>query len=512
MTKKSIIIAALAVASFADVNAGGILTNTNQNVSFLRNPAREGAIAIDGVYSNPAGVALMGEGKYVSINWQAAWQTRTINTTNPVFQLSKDFNGQPQKYEGTAEAPFVPSVQAAYNTGKWSFQFNFSVTGGGGKCEFGNGLGSFEGAVGQIAAGLSQFGVAAGLPNDIVTSGYDCNSYMQGKQFYFGFTMGAAYKVTDNFSVYGGLRVLYGSATYKAKIENIKVINAANPQGVDFGQYYDQIKPYITGAAQNYEAAIANYARAGQEVPENIINGYTSVRKLQAVESYREGVNLQSDQSGVGFAPILGADLKLDKFNFAVKYEFRTKMNMENKSTVKEAHAIDAVNQFRDGTSIREDQPSLLAFGVQYSPIEQVRINAGYHHFYDKAAKKTYYKMNEVGVSTRYDNKNDMLKSGTNEYLGGAEWDVTKKLTVSGGFQITRYGNTDEYINDISFVVNSWSYGLGAKYQVTDKVAVNAAYFKTCYDDYTTNMDASGVQNSFTRSNRVGAIGVDITF
>ena len=237
-----------------------------------------------------------------------------------------------------------------------------------------------------------------------------------------------------------------------------------------------------------------------------------SIRKLQAVESYREGVNLQSDQSGVGFAPILGADLKLDKFNFAVKYEFRTKMSMENKSTVKEAHAIDAVNVFRDGTSIREDQPSLLAFGVQYTPVKCVRINAGYHHFYDKAAKKTYYKMNEAGVSTRYDNKNDMLANGTNEYLGGAEWDITKKLTASAGFQITRYGNTDEYINDISFVVDSWSYGLGVKYQVTDKIAVNAAYFKTCYDDYTTAVDANGVQNSFTRSNRVGAIGVDIKF
>ena len=230
------------------------------------------------------------------------------------------------------------------------------------------------------------------------------------------------------------------------------------------------------------------------------------------MESYREGVNLQSDQSGVGFAPILGADLKLGKFNLAVKYEFRTKMNMENKSTVKEAHAIDAVNVFRDGTSIREDQPSLLAFGVQYTPVECVRINAGYHHFYDKAAKKTYYKMNEAGVSTRYDNKNDMLANGTNEYLGGAEWDITKKLTASAGFQITRYGNTDEYINDISFVVDSWSYGLGVKYKVTDKIAINAAYFKTCYDDYTTVVDANGVQNSFTRSNRVGAIGVDIKF
>ena len=490
MIKKIVFAAALGCAAFTNGFAGGILTNTNQNVAFLRNPARDGAIGIDGTYSNPAGVAFLDEGTHLSINWQAAWQTRTIETTNPVFTLSKDFNGQPQTYEGKASAPFIPSVQAAYNKDRWSFQFNFSVTGGGGKCEFANGLGSFEGAVGQIAAGLNQFGVAAGLPNAVICNGYDCSSYMQGKQYYFGFTMGAAYKVTDNFSVYGGIRVLYGSATYKAKIDNIKVITAATPEGMDFGQYYDQLKPYIDAAAQVSPAA----------------------RKLQAVESYREGVNLQSDQSGVGFAPILGADLKLGKLNLAVKYEFRTKMNMENKSTVKEAHAIDAVNVYRDGTSIREDQPSLLAFGVQYSPIKCVRINAGYHHFYDKAAKKTYYKMNEAGVSTRYDNKNDMLANGTNEYLGGAEWDITKKLTASAGFQITRYGNTDEYINDISFVVNSWSYGLGVKYQVTDKIAINAAYFKTCYDKYTTALDANGVQNTFTRSNRVGAIGVDIDF
>ena len=490
MIKKIVFAAALGCAAFTNGFAGGILTNTNQNVAFLRNPARDGAIGIDGTYSNPAGVAFLDEGTHLSINWQAAWQTRTIETTNPVFTMSKDFNGQPQTYEGKASAPFIPSVQAAYNKDRWSFQFNFSVTGGGGKCEFANGLGSFEGAVGQIAAGLKQFGGAAGLPNAVICNGYDCSSYMQGKQYYFGFTMGAAYKVTNNFSVYGGIRVLYGSATYKAKIDNIKVITAANPEGMDFGQYYDQLKPYIDAAAQVSPAA----------------------RKLQAVESYREGVNLQSDQSGVGFAPILGADLKLGKFNLAVKYEFRTKMNMENKSTVKEAHAIDAVNVYRDGTSIREDQPSLLAFGVQYSPIECVRINAGYHHFYDKAAKKTYYKMNEAGVSTRYDNKNDMLANGTNEYLGGAEWDITKKLTASAGFQITRYGNTDEYINDISFVVDSWSYGLGVKYQVTDKIAINAAYFKTCYDKYTTALDANGVQNTFTRSNRVGAIGVDIDF
>ena len=130
MTKKLLFCVALLSAVSGTALAGGILTNTNQNVAFLRNPARDGAIGIDGIYSNPAGVAFMDEGTHLSINWQAAWQTRTIETTNPVFTMSKDFNGQPQRYEGKASAPFLPSVQAAYNKGKWSLQFNFSVTGG----------------------------------------------------------------------------------------------------------------------------------------------------------------------------------------------------------------------------------------------------------------------------------------------------------------------------------------------------------------------------------------------
>jgi long-subunit fatty acid transport protein len=187
-------------------------------------------------------------------------------------------------------------------------------------------------------------------------------------------------------------------------------------------------------------------------------------------------------------------------------------MAMKNESTVDKVYAIDAVNTYLDDSEIREDQPSLLAFGVQYSPVDKVRINAGYHHFYDKNAKKTYY-VNSV----RYDNKNSQLKKGTDEYLGGVEVDVAKKWTASAGFQITRYGNTDEYINDISFVVNSWSFGLGAKYQVSDKVAVQAAFFQTNYDKYTTQAvmieDPKGMmQNTFGRTNRVIAIGANLDF
>ena len=58
---------ALMMAAAEAAMAGGLLTNTNQNVAFLRNPARDGAIGIDGVYSNPAGVVFLGEGFHLSI-------------------------------------------------------------------------------------------------------------------------------------------------------------------------------------------------------------------------------------------------------------------------------------------------------------------------------------------------------------------------------------------------------------------------------------------------------------
>lgn len=466
--------------------AGGILTNTNQSINFLRNPARDGAIGIDGVYSNPAGVAFLNQGFHLGVNWQSAWQTRTITTTNPIFAYGMSNNGATTKtFKGDAKAPVIPSVQAAYNTGKWSFQFNFAITGGGGKSEFKNGLGSFEGAVGQIAIGLSPFGA----------TGYDMSNYMQGRQYYFGFTIGTAYKVTDNLSVYGGVRALYGTASYKAKISDIRVNTDNGP--VAFGDFLD-------GIHQKYATLKGMYDLYGEQTPQPFLTAYkqmdAAMPTINSLEAYRDGINLQSDQTGFGLAPIIGVDYKTGNFNFAAKYEFRTKMSMKNKSTVSEPMSITAVNQFVDGTSIREDSPALLTVGGQWSVLPNVRLNAGYHHFYDKQSKK-------------YDNKQDLLSKGTDEYLGGVEWDPIEKLTVSGGFQITDYGITDSYMNDISFVVSSWSFGLGAKYQISDKVAVNVAYFKTNYDTYTTaKNETTGIQNTFNRTNKVFGAGVEVDF
>lgn len=517
--KKSILCALMLSVSSASF-AGGLLTNTNQSLWFLRNPARDGMIGIDGVYSNPAGVMFMNKGLHLSLNWQSAFQTREINTTFPYFALGAKNNGASTKFfKGEAKAPVIPSVQAAYNTDRWSFQFGFAVTGGGGKAEFANGLGSFESAVAGVAAtlkGSMDQIAAAGIPIKTI-GGYDMDSYLQGKQYYFGVTLGSAYKVNEHLSIYGGVRALIGSAGYKAKIDNIQVINN---EGAKQGllEYFGGVGQAIQGTAQQIQSGIdqtigvmmdrgmtQEQAMATPQVQQLVaqrqaVAGIASQLKGQEVllNQYANGVNLQSDQTGFGIAPIIGIDYKTGNFNFAAKYEFRTHMRLKNKSTVKEASLIEAVNKFKDGSLVEEDSPAYLTLGAMYEFLPGARLSAGYHHFYDRQ-------------SAKYGQAEKLLKGGTNEYLGGVEVDITDKLQASTGFQITKYGLTDAFMNDMSFVCNSWSFGLGLGYKVSDKVMVNAAYFQTNYDKYKTAA-ADGLSNEFYRTNKVFGLGVDFSF
>ncbi len=490
-----------------NASAGGFLTNTNQSVLFDKNPARDAAIGLDGVYSNPAGVVFMPEGFHIAFNWQYVHQTRTITSTNPDFAFGKKNNGATVKeFEGVADAPIVPSLQGAYNKGNWSFQVNLSVSGGGGALEFADGLGSFESVVGGITRQLQPLG----------GQGYDMDSYMKGRQYFFGIQVGTAYKITPNLSVYGGLRLLYGDATYKAKLNNLM----AKTEGgyVDFNDYLTSTAATVANGLEQVNAGIdqinagiAQYQAAGMAVPTELLAQQQQLMlqqgqleyargSLAQLQKYADGVNLLCNQDGIGIAPIIGIDYKYKNFNFAAKYEFKTQMRMKNESTLNEASEIPAVNRFRDGEKVNEDTPALLTVGAQWKPIDAVSINLGWHHFFDKAANW-------------YNNTQDLLDHDTNEYLAGVEWDITNKLNVSCGGQLTRYGINDKYMNDMSFTVNSYSVGLGFSYKLNELLTLSAAYFQTDYNDYhRNNYPTEGVSDTFTRTNRVLAVGCQLDF
>ena len=526
MKKLKLVSLAIAMASATPSFAGGLLTNTNQHVAFNRMMSREASIGIDGVYYNPAGVVFMGEGKHLAINWQLAYQTRSIENDYALFTNNVNNPTTPREFKGKAFAPVIPSFQYAYNKGRWSLQAGFALTGGGGKCTFDNGLGSFEkivaetaiaacqlaGAVDQVA---SQYGVPAVFSSDKYfgkEGKYSYNSYMHGRQYYYGLSIGAAYKINEHLSAYAGVRGVYASTNYYGYVEDIKVGNMP---------LYMVLDPTKEKAAN---------------------------------------IELSCDQSGLGFTPMLGIDFKTGRWNFAAKYEFKTRIRLKNKSVnqtpsignlpdnlrnayiaggvpEQAANAIlsnpviqgamgqlktqfdskleGAIGEYEDGKKIAGDIPAYLALGVGYSPVNTVRVNVGFHWFDDKHA-------------TSYNNRQEKLKRGTLEYNAGVEVDVNKKITLSTGWQNTNYGLPDEnidtptskrYMDDKSFVVSSNSAAIGGVYHINKKMDLNVAYFHTFYQHKKTseNVQLTAQKNfsynsDYTRNNNVFAVGLDINF
>src|SRR3712207_2797342 len=153
-----------------------------------------------------------------------------------------------------------------------------------------------------------------------------------------------------------------------------------------------------------------------------------------------------------------------------------------------------------------KDLPGTLAFGTQYFVLPNVRVMASYHYYLDKDAEMA-------------DNKQKLLGGNSMEYLAGAEWDITKDITVSAGGQRTKYSLADgAYLSDMSFVTSSYSLGFGAKFKISKRASVNIAYFWTTYEkfdkSYTQEIRGMQVNNTdrFTRTNKVLGAGVDIDF
>ncbi len=507
LLRKAGFLCALTTLSFTTLYAGGILTNTNTSIRFNRMFAREGAIAIDGVYSNPAGVVFMSEGLHLSFNNQSAFQTRTIRSGMHVVGLEGTpfytpfiLNGGNEqgikKFKGEATAPILPSIHAAYNTGKWSLQAGFAVNGGGGKCTFNEGLGSFERTIALIPMALNKLGMGSETPS------YSVNSYLYGRQFILGLQLGAAYKITDNFSVYGGARFNLVSNKYEGHISGI----TANIGGVDENLHsFFGVKANEAAAAVAYFTQLAASATTDAQRQAYLEQAAVYSRTEQTLTYAQTAVAdkyLDCTQSGWSITPIIGVDYRWNKLNIGARLEFTTKFNIENDTK------RDDTGLFAHGVNTPGDLPGLFTIGAQYEILPKLRAGVGYHYFFDKNARMA-------------DNKQKHLSGNTQEYLAGIEYDITDKIQVSMGGQKTNYRLADgKFLNDMSFVTSSYSLGFGVGVKVAKNVTVNAAYFWTNYKHFKKNSEQTvslfgndiQLQNTddFTRTNKVFGIGVDI--
>ena len=440
------IVTSLAVALAAtSAFAGGLLTTTSQNAHYLRFFSQDADINLTSLYANPAGQAFLKKGWHISASTMTAIQSRNITATNPAYVLNADgltsATGT-RTFNGDVLAPVIPSFDFAYVQDKWSISARFGVVAGGGTCEFENGISPLE----SLVAGLAY---TNGLP------AYTLDSYMKGKQNYFGLQIGGTYKILDNLSAYVGVRGVLASCAYNGYLKT----------------------PLL--------------AAVGQGLPTEVIE---------------QGLALDCSQSDFGVTPILGVHYSPIKgLDFAAKYEFRTRIGLNNKTTFSPlasgliqhptlgSMVTPILGQFADGQEVRNDIPAMLTLGGQYRPIEGLKVAASWHYFFDKSAKK-------------FADKQNTIDGNTMEFMLSAEYKFCKWVAASFSWQNTIYDLKDSYMSDMDFNMTNHSIGMGVRVYPCDLLSIDLGYMHTFYPETAVGSSV------YSRTNDVVGLGLNFAF
>ncbi len=524
--KKLVLLAAMGMCIANLTLAGGILTNTNQSAQFVRMLSRNASTDLDAVYFNPAGLMVMNNGFYVGVHNQTIFQKKTIVSENPLLLYNKE-------YIGDVKAPVFPTAFAVYKADNYAVSLGFGPNGGGGSAEFVRGLPSFEGPFSVIPGLLS----ASGIP----TSKYSLDAAFEGSSIFWGIQLNGSLKINDVISASVGVRYILANNAYEGHIQNVMI----NPNYPAFGAAYNGsmvsanqfftagaaflngLSSSATSAATGLSNAIAGGVPAAtplSAMPAETVAGVTQL--LGAAGISATGMNIGTaaatlnavspvfaekaagmatnanntadkkviaDQSGKGITPILGININTDKLNIGIKYEFETKLELENETT------IDDLGLFPDGKKTRSDLPAILAIGVDYKVTDKLKASLSYNLYFDKNVD---WGLNIYNVQRTID-KNYI------EFMLGAEYAVTDKLTLSAGAMSSNMGVNEDYQSDFSYSNDSYTGGVGFSYKLSKKLVLDAGFMYTAYVD--DEKDFGAYKETYGKRTVVGAIGIAYT-
>lgn len=430
-TTGSLLVALLLISHVAF--AGGILTNSNQSAQYIRMLSRGASTEIDAVYYNPAGLVHMLDGFTLALSSQTISQTKKIENTFPLLNTSN--------FEGDVWVPVFPNFYAAYKKDRLAISFGFGPNAGGGTADFEQGLPSFEMPFSKIPAAISQFG----QPFGISANAYSADVSFNGSSIYYGAQLGVSYAVTEQFSVAVGARYIMAQNTYEGSITNVMV----NPGG--------QMVP----ASTFFQSLTQN-----PQVPESmhpLLQHYAT----QTTDKY-----VDAEESGSAITPIVGFNLRpSENLNVAFRYEGPTELELETET------AKDDVGMFPDGQVKRNDIPRIYMLGIDYKPVDALTLSGTGTFYFDKEA---HWESNTLPRDRQAYVKND-----TWELAFGAEYYVTSALAVSAGYNRTEISVEDEFQSGMSHNLSSDTIGLGGRYWLGSRLALDLGFVYSMYEPYT---------------------------
>ncbi len=515
--------------------AGGLVHNTNQSAAWSRMLVRDASTSIDAVYYNPAGLTKLSDGLHLSVSNQSIFQNR--NLTNSFAALRTD------EFEGKVSAPFFPNFYAAYKTGKLAFSLGFVPIGGGGSAAYDNSVPMIDLPVAGLASSLSNLGV----------TGYNMNASFEGSSVYFGIQGGISYAINDMISVYVGGRYVWAKNTYTGEMVDVNfetgggdvpastfmttLATQATAGATQLYGYADNVNSFAgaLGAGTTFDQAIA--ATAGDPVTQGQITalrdglvglGVTNAGSLTLAEgegtydNFGDGYTQQAaeaagaavifggqeadvEQTGNAFTPIVGLNLALmeDKLNIGIKYEFKTELELTNKTVAGKGFVTGftqtgaPIEMFPDGAKTYADLPAQLTIGVNYKLTDDFSAQVGYHNYFDK--------------KTRWGEVEGLIDNNYWELGLGFEYNISEQLLVSAGYLRAQTGvNMLAYNDDLSYSLSSNTFGLGGAYKINDMLTLQLGGYYTAYTPET--LDYTVYTQKYEKNNLAIAIGLDFTF
>ncbi len=512
------------------VMAGGIVTNTNQSASYVRMPAQDATLGIDAAYYNPAGLAFIADGFYVSVNNQYITQTREITSTFPGMNRTK--------FEGGVTAPLFPGLYMVFKKERVAFSLGINPIGGGGSAMFENGLPSFEQQVAVLPPSLT----AAGIN----TTAYEFSSEFEGRSLMWGLQANGSYAINDMISFSVGIRYVIAQNFYTGYMKDIRInpMHPLNPAGAGqmtsapefFGilstaatNAANSLTPLVTGGgggltlnqavtlsyltpAQATQLAaglgVADYTTYPATISQIQTAYQTNAATMAAYSAMTSDKEVDVEQNGYGLAPIIGVNVKVnDRLNIGFKYEHKASLNVKNKTKK------DDAKLYPDGVSYPNDMPTTLSLGVSYKATDKLGISAGAHYYFDKTAAYGKVESRDAnGFPTFYENK-EVIDNNFLEIALGFEYELNDKILLSAGYLRTQSGVNMKYQSDLSHSLSTNTVGLGGRYKVSDKIGVNVGFMKSFYLMKTKPFDIPVVYDeTYKRSATVFALGVDLKF
>jgi long-subunit fatty acid transport protein len=529
--------------------AGGLVTNTNQSATWVRMPSRNASTQIDAAYYNPAGLMKLDNGFHFSLNNQTISQKRTITSSYPYLNSGT--------YEGTVFAPLFPSVYAVYKLNKLAFSVGFMPIGGGGGATYESGLPSFEMSISDLVPSLASQGASA----------YDVDIFFEGSSLFLGYQGAISYKINDMISIAAGARYVTAKNTYTGHLQDVMVTMGGTPMPATtvFDGLVSNLNGIIgipaslataissgfgTATLQNLvdasqmtlaqkaaiEAGLVAIGVPAAALPTmnlNTISG-TVTTATPALTIQRNTASATSTlvadktadvtQTGSGIAPFFSINISpIENLNIAIKYEMATKLELVNETAQDLLIGYTAtgtpITQFPDGEKFRNDMPATLTIGAELK-LSKITVAAGGNYYFDKSADYGHKWDDDLNSTTPtvFIPNSEIIENNGLALHAAAELSLSDKFLVSAGYAWANLGVNSAYQSDLTFANATSTIGLGAAYNITDKIRFNIGGAYTMYveNEKTVNHFLGATilfpTETYTKNTMMLGIGLDLNF